>query len=100
MSKIKFLDRDGSWTREACFKLNLPKEMPTISRLEELIDRGFFIKRRHLYSSLSHQRVKAIVLPKELYDLYMIEYFDSKRVAAEISLTGYSWFKGYPIMYE
>jgi len=97
---MKYVVNYNEWSEEAQEKLNVPNESVTISRIEELIDRGFFIKKRLLFPNLSQQKVNFIVLPPDLFDLLTENYFNSELKAVNLSQTGHIWFKGYPVIYE
>lgn len=93
----KYLDKEGVWLPEVAKKLGIPDEQATISKLEKLIDKGHFLKKRRIYPSLSNQKIMFIELPKDVYERVMY-LMDSRTMSGPYIRTGYFWLFGYPIM--
>ncbi len=98
-NRIKYLD-DGRWTQYAQERLGVPNEMATVTGLEKLIQNGYFLEKRQLYPTFTHQRITFLVLPKEIYDYYFGYLFSRDWQSDHLRITGYIWLMGYPVVYE
>ena len=97
---MKYLENDGSWTKEACNVFGWTNtERMTIAGLSEIISTGCFKEHKKIFPQLSNQEIEFIALPKDVYErlMYLI---NQDMAATQMAITGYIWFEGYPVVYE